>query len=160
MPWLAALVCCLGLRPGAARRLRALHDAPFTRPITLEFMNADLAHLPRAAPGQRRLSPARFPTIPVSCPRPTLPAWHLVGGNDPIDASELTGDEPDDGYPVLLRDWIRRDGLTCLKSNSAGMTGTGTMQRLAEGRADRALRKRRSWLSADFNCTVSRPRVL
>ncbi len=37
----------------------------------------------------------------------TLPARHLVGGKDPLDASELTGEEPDDGYPVLLRDWIQ-----------------------------------------------------
>ena len=41
-------------------------------------------------------------------PRPPkkLPAWHLVGGKDLLDDSELTGTEPDDGYPVLLGDWI------------------------------------------------------
>ena len=27
----------------------------------------------------------------------------------------LTGNEPDGGYPVHLREWISRDGLNCLK---------------------------------------------
>ena len=50
----------------------------------------------------------------------SLVAWHLVGGKDPIERDELTGDEPDDGYPVLLRDWIARDGLTSLKVKLRG----------------------------------------
>ena len=47
-------------------------------------------------------------------------AWHLVGGLDALEESELTGQEPDDGYPVLLEDWIRRDGLKCLKVKLRG----------------------------------------
>ena len=43
-----------------------------------------------------------------------LPAWHLVGGKDLIDAAELSGREPDDGYSVLLPDWIKSDGLTLM----------------------------------------------
>ena len=36
-------------------------------------------------------------------PRPEkIPVWHLVGGLDPLDESELKGDEPQDGYPVHL----------------------------------------------------------
>ena len=45
----------------------------------------------------------------------TLPVWHLVGGKDLLYESQRTGSEPDDGYPVSLEEWIRRDGLKCLK---------------------------------------------
>ena len=53
-------------------------------------------------------------------PSQRLPAWHLVGGLDPLEEADLTGDEPADGYPVLLADWIRRDGLKCLKIKLRG----------------------------------------
>ena len=59
-----------------------------TRPTTREFMNADLSHYLDAGRRVRRArSPARIPTDFLVRPRPeTLPAWHLVGGKDPIDA--------------------------------------------------------------------------
>src|SRR6185295_8170039 len=85
-----------------------------------------------------------------------LPAWHLVGGLDPLDASELTGKEPADGYPVLLRDWIRRDGLKCLKVKLRGNDSAWDYQRLVRvgeiGREEGVER-----LTADFNCTVREP---
>ena len=56
----------------------------------------------------------------VDAPAAQLPAWHLVGGVDPLDESELTGNEPDDGHPVLLADWIKTDGLKCLKIKLRG----------------------------------------
>ena len=63
----------------------------------------------------------RYPEEFLVRPRlETIPAWHLIGGKDPVDPAELTGTEPDDGYPVLLRDWIRRDGLKCLKVKLRG----------------------------------------
>ncbi len=37
-----------------------------------------------------------------------------------MEPEELTGSEPNDGYPVLLRDWIRADGLRCLKIKLRG----------------------------------------
>lgn len=69
-----------------------------------------------------------------------MPVWHLVGGADPRDASELTGREPADGYPVLLADWIRRDGLRCLKTKLRGCDAAWDYQRLvAAGRIARVL---------------------
>lgn len=85
-----------------------------------------------------------------------LPAWHLVGGLDPLDAADLKGDEPNDGYPVLLPDWIRTDGLTCLKiklrGNDAGWD-YHRLLRVGQIAIDEGVR----WLSADFNCTVTDP---
>jgi L-alanine-DL-glutamate epimerase-like enolase superfamily enzyme len=88
-----------------------------------------------------------------------LRAWHLVGGKDLIEAAELTGSEPDDGYPVLLRDWIDRDGLKCLKVKLTGTDPEWDTRRLTQvGRIGRE--KGVDWLSADFNCTVSDPRYV
>ena len=102
-------------------------------------MNHDLAHFLTPAPGtRRRRSPAAFPRSSWSVPGSrSIPAWHLIGGKDPIDPDELTGTEPDDGYPVLLRDWIRRDGLKCLKVKLRGDDSEWDYDRLREGRPDR-----------------------
>ncbi|HET7560070.1 MAG TPA: enolase C-terminal domain-like protein [Limnochordia bacterium] len=85
-----------------------------------------------------------------------LPVWHLVGGLDPITPEELTGAEPDDGYPVLLADWIMRDGLKCLKIKLRGNDAEWDYRRLiAVG--ETAIAHGADWLSADFNCTVTDP---
>src|SRR5690606_16511163 len=111
MPWLAALVC------NSAFDL-ALHDAygnllgmPTYRTYNANFMNADLAHYLRASGRSGVRFEGLYPEDFLEFPPPsTLAAWHLVGGKDPVEPDELTGDEPNDGEPVLLRDWIRRDG--------------------------------------------------
>ena len=84
------------------------------------------------------------------------PVWHLVGGLDAIDESELTGDEPDDGYPVLLRDWIQRDGLDCLKIKLRGNDLAWDYDRLvAIGKI--SLEEGVTNLTTDFNCMVTDP---
>ena len=66
-------------------------------------MNHDLADFLTPAPGSDVSFTGRFPEEFLVRPRlETIPAWHLIGGKDPIDPDELTGTEPDDGYPVLL----------------------------------------------------------
>jgi len=86
----------------------------------------------------------------------TLPVWHLVGGLDPLEESDLTGSEPDDDYPVLLADWIKRDGLTCLKIKLRGTDSAWDYSRLV--RIDQiAAPLGVEHLTADFNCTVTDP---
>jgi L-alanine-DL-glutamate epimerase-like enolase superfamily enzyme len=98
----------------------------------------------------------KYPSDYLVKPEKVLPVWHLVGGLDPISEGELTGDEPDDGYPVLLRDWIRRDGLKCLKIKLRGNDPEWDRDRLvAVGKI--ALEEGVTHLSADFNCMVTRP---
>ena len=97
--------------------------------------------------------PADYLVFPA--PR-TLPVWHLVGGLDPLEPDDLRGDEPDDEYPVLLRDWIRRDGLKCLKIKLRGNDADWDYARLiAVGRI--AAAEGVEHLTADFNCTVTDP---
>jgi len=73
-----------------------------------------------------------------------------------LDESELTGDEPDDGYPVLLADWIRRDGLKCLKVKLRGDDMRWDYDRLVKV-GTIAIDNGCLWLTSDFNCMVTDP---
>ncbi|HEX4142232.1 MAG TPA: enolase C-terminal domain-like protein [Pirellulales bacterium] len=157
MPHLAALIC-------ASPFDLALHDAfgicrgcDTYQTYGRDLMNRDLASffVPRNKdPVDFR---GRYPTdFLVAEPPSRLAAWHLVGGLDPLDRSELKGDEPNDGYPVTLVDWIERDGLTCLKVKLRGNDAAWDYVRLVRVggiAADRGIKH----LSADFNCTVTDP---
>ncbi|MDX2037517.1 MAG: enolase C-terminal domain-like protein [Isosphaeraceae bacterium] len=156
VPHLAALVC------ESAFDL-ALHDAfgnlvgkPIYDTYHEGFMNADLAHFLSPAEGADVDFRGKYPEDFLVPPPASLPAWHLVGGKDPIEPSELQGDEPDDGYPVLLRDWIERDRLDCLKIKLRGDDSAWDYERLCKvGRL--AIDRGANWLTADFNCTVREP---
>lgn len=157
LPWLAALVCCSPFD-------LALHDAygrlcgrPIYETYHAEFMNRDLAAFLESEESAPAGFSGRFPCDYLeSSPPRRLRAWHLVGGLDPLDASDLTGSEPQDGYPVLLQDWIRRDGLSCLKVKLRGTDAAWDWQRLVRvGKI--AAANGVDWLSSDFNCTVTDP---
>jgi L-alanine-DL-glutamate epimerase-like enolase superfamily enzyme len=157
MPWLAALVCCSVFD-------QAIHDAygnllqrPVYETYGPEFVSRDLSGF---------LEPVEDASISLSgkfvqdflLPKRMnqLRAWHLVGGLDLLDKSELSGNEPDDGYPVLLTEWIGRDGLKCLKVKLCGNDAEWDFQRMVKiGRI--AVEHGVEQLSADFNCTVTDP---
>ncbi|HIJ73858.1 MAG TPA: hypothetical protein HPP83_07135, partial [Candidatus Hydrogenedentes bacterium] len=67
-----------------------------------------------------------------------------------------TGDEPDDGIPVLLEDWIKKDGLDCLKVKLRGNDPAWDYDRLLKV-GNLAIELGSNWLTADFNCTVEDP---
>ena len=156
VPWLAALVCCSLFDI-------ALHDAfgkiagkPIYECYTDEYLNRDLSFY-LEHDDDKRYFEGKYPADFLEFPRPdVLPAWHLVGGLDPIAESELTGDEPDDGYPVLLEDWITTDGLDCLKIKLRGNDRAWDYQRVVDvGRI--AIKHNVHYLTTDFNCTVHDP---
>ncbi len=68
----------------------------------------------------------------------------------------MTGDEPNDEYPVLLRDWIERDGLYCLKVKLRGNDSEWDYQRL-KTIGQISIETGVEFLTADFNCTVQDP---
>ncbi|MBN8247543.1 MAG: hypothetical protein J0L84_08875, partial [Verrucomicrobia bacterium] len=157
LPPLAALVA-------ASPYDLALHDAfgnllglPTYDTYGPEFLGSDLAAFLEPADRSGISFQGRFPADFLRPHRlDRLPAWHLVGGLDPLTASDLQGDEPDDGYPVLVSDWIRRDGLKCLKVKLRGTEESWDLERLIRvGRI--ASEEGVDWLSADFNCTVRDP---
>ena len=160
MPWLAALVCCSAFD-------LALHDAygvllgqPTYETYTAEHMNADLAAYLTPARGADVAFAGKYPADFLVFPRPDeLMAWHLVGGKDPIEPEDLDGSEPKDGYPVLLRDWVRTDELECLKGKLRGNDPAWDYQRLVQiGQI--AVEEDAYWLSTDFNCTVTDPKYV
>jgi L-alanine-DL-glutamate epimerase-like enolase superfamily enzyme len=157
MPLLAALICNSAFDIALHDAYGRLVDRPVYTTYNREFMKADLAHFIEPAPGSNvsfvGKYPADFLTLP---PVQHMPAWHLVGGKDLLDASELTGSEPKDGYPVLLPDWIERDGLKCLKVKLRGNDAAWDYDRLAKvGKI--AIEHNVLWLTSDFNCTVTQP---
>ena len=157
MPWLAALVCCSVFD-------QALHDAygnllarRVYETYGPEFMSRDLAGFLRPAAGAAMSFQGRYPAdFLLARPATRLRAWHLVGGLDPLAESDLTGSEPNDGYPVLLADWIKQDGLRCLKVKLRGNDAAWDFKRLVKVGAI-GLAEGVEWLSADFNCTVTEP---
>jgi len=157
MPHLAALVCCSLFDIAVHDAYGNLLGRDVYSTYTSEFMNRDLSDFIEPAEGCDISFAGKYPAdFFIDSPPKTLPAWHLVGGKDLLDASELTGEEPDDGYPVLLPDWIRRDGLTCLKVKLRGNDSAWDYDRLIRV-GEIAIKNNVLWLTSDFNCTVTDP---
>ncbi len=157
VPLLGALVCASAFDLALHDAYGVLHGVSTYETYNERYMNSSLDRFLEPAPASDVSFRGRFPEEFLVRPRlESLPAWHLIGGKDPIDSSELSGSEPDDGYPVLLRDWIRRDGLYCLKVKLRGDDAGWDYDRLLKvGRM--AVEENVDWLTADFNCTVHEP---
>ena len=156
MPWLAALVCCSPFDIALHDAYGILHGAPVYHTYNSNFMNADLSAYLSPAEGAGVRFAQRYPQDFFVSPPRQLPAWHLVGGKDKLTPEERDVDDPEDGYPVFLSDWIKRDGLKCLKIKLRGNDAEWDYSRILNvGRL--AIEGGCSWLSADFNCTVTDP---
>ena len=157
MPWLAALVCCSAFDIALHDAYGMLHGVATYQTYNAAYMNRDLSTYLRPAEHVEVSFIDRYPQDYFASPVPTwLPAWHLVGGLDKLTADDLDGGEPDDGYPVLLTDWIARDGLICLKVKLKGSDPEWDYDRFVSvGRI--AIEGGVDWLTSDFNCQVSDP---
>lgn len=157
MPWLAALICCSAFDIALHDAYGHAHGRPVYETYTSEFMSLDLSHYLEPAQGSNISFVGKYPADFFVSEVPTrLPAWHLVGGHDPVDPSEIAPDAPDDGYPVFLRDWIEADGLQCLKIKLRGNDAAWDYDRIVRV-GEVAIEAGVPWLTCDFNCTVSDP---
>ena len=157
MPWLAALVCCSLFDLALHDAYGVLHGIDIYRTYNADFMSRDLSDFLVDAAGSSAVFEGKYPEDYLIAERPSsLPAWHLVGGKDLLDAAELDGSAPEDGYPVLLADWIERDGLSCLKVKLRGDDAAWDYERLVSV-GQLALEGSCPWLTTDFNCTVQEP---
>ena len=157
MCWLAALVCCSVFDIALHDAYGVMHDAYIYDTYNAQYMSKDLSHFITPADGADVSFKGKYPQDFLVRPRPDkLPAWHLVAGKDCVKPDELKGDEPDDGYPVLLRDWIRRDGLNCLKVKLRGDDPAWDYDRLTTV-GKMSIEEGVDWLTSDFNCTVTDP---
>ncbi|NLE38441.1 MAG: hypothetical protein GX621_10495 [Pirellulaceae bacterium] len=157
IPLLAGLLCCAPFDVALHDAYGNLHDRSAWATLDREYLNHDLSHFITPDVGADVDFGGRYPSdYLILPPARSLFAWHLVGGLDPIGEDELVGDEPDDGHPVLLTDWIRRDGLKCLKVKLRGNDAAWDYDRLVRvGRVGEPLGA--DCLTADFNCTVTDP---
>lgn len=152
IPHLAALVCFSAFDIALHDAYAGLHGKSVFETLNSDYMNKDLSHYLEADNGHSFAG--EFPSDYLVKPQKQLPVWHLVGGLDPLDESELNGSEPNDGYPVTLKEWIKRDGLTCLKIKLKGNDAEWDYQRIVSvGEVSEQI----DWLTTDFNCTVKDP---
>ncbi len=156
MPHLAALVCFSLFDLAIHDAYGHLHGVPVYETYHAGYMSRDLSAMLKPAADHVSFEGLYPSDFLVEKPELKLPVWHLVGGLDPISEEELTGSEPDDGYPVLLRDWIRRDSLDCLKIKLRGNDAGWDFDRLSKI-GQMAQEEGVTWLTTDFNCTVQDP---
>jgi len=157
LPHLAALVATSAFDLAVHDAYGILHGRKTYDTYGPAFLGgADLARFLQPASGAVGTFAGRFPADFLVPAPATLPAWHLVGGLDPLGPDDVPADAPDDGYPVHLRDWIRRDGLRCLKIK---LRGTDAAWDAARVRAVGVIAEASgvAHLSLDFNCTVTDP---
>ena len=157
MPHLAAMICCSAFDIAVHDAYGMLHQRDVYEMYTAEFMNRDLSAYLTPADDAGVDFAGKYPAdFFVSSPPKRMPVWHLVGGVDPLDKDELTGKEPDDAYPVTLVDWIRTDGLKCLKVKLRGNDAAWDYDRLVKV-GQIAVANDVDWLTSDFNCLVQAP---
>jgi len=157
MPWLAALLCGAACDLAIHDAYGRLHERPVYETYGRDFLNRDLATFLEPAADVGASFNGKYPAdflLPQRAEQ--LLAWHLVGGLDPVQPDELAGAQPDDGYPVLLADWIQRDGLKCLKVKLRGNDANWDFARLVKV-GEVGFANGVEWFSADFNCTVTDP---
>jgi len=159
LPYLAALVANSAFDIAMHDAYGNLHEVDIYDTYNATFMNRDLSGFLEPAKNQCKaisfsgLFPEDFL---VTSPPQRLAAWHLVGGLDPLESNELVGVQPEDGHPVLLRDWIKTDGLQCLKIKLRGNDLKWDYDRLVQVGAI-AIETGVESLSTDFNCCVREP---
>ena len=108
LPYLAALGVTSVIDQALHDAYGNLHGVDCYQTYNSQWMSRDLAHFLQPAEASDASFAGRFPQEFLAAKPPRqIPAWHLVGGLDPLEPADLTGSEPDDGYPVLLSDWIR-----------------------------------------------------
>ena len=157
MPLLAALICCSAFDIAIHDAFGNLLQRDVYQTYGEEFLSRDLADFFAPKNGAPLSFGEKFPAdFLVKDPPKKLVAWHLVGGLDLLDSSEATGHEPVDGYPVFLTDWIKRDGLKCLKIKLRGNDTIWDYERAVRvGKI--AIEHGVEQLTADYNCTVTDP---
>lgn len=156
LPHLAALISASAFDLATHDAYGMLHDIDIYETYNSNYMSKDLSHF-LTSDNQAIDFTGKYPCDFLVDQAPDhLPVWHLVGGLDPLEESDRQGNEPDDAYPVTLREWIQRDGLTCLKIKLRGTDAEWDYDRLTRI-GDMANELGVTSLSADFNCTVTDP---
>lgn len=127
MPILGALVCAAPTDAALADAFGKANEICTYDGYTQEFMEYDLSRYLGAD------FAGKYPGDYLhSAYHAYLPIFHLAGGLDKLTAAEITDDDPDDGLPVSLDQWIEREGIRCFKVKLRGNDNEWDVQRTAE----------------------------
>lgn len=126
MPILGALVCASPVDAALADAFGNANGISTYDGYGAEFMNYDLSQW--CGPEFIGKYPGDYlhPTF-----KPSLPIFHLVGGVDKLTRDEVTAEDPQDGLPVSLEEWIERDGIRCFKVKLRGNDNDWDVERTA-----------------------------
>ena len=149
-PELAQLVSASPVDAAVHDAYGQLHNQNSYNLLSSEYMNDDLSeYLDEQFEGEY------LDQYTLREPKERMPLYHLVGALDPLTSGDVT-DDPEDGLPVTLGEWIKADGLTHLKIKLAGDNFEWDVERVAA--VDRAAveaqteRGCEQWVySLDFN---------
>jgi L-alanine-DL-glutamate epimerase-like enolase superfamily enzyme len=156
LPFLAALVCASPFDIALHDAYGKLHDVSVYSTYNGDWMSRDLSWYLEPAENTEVDFRGQYPQTYFVSPANRLAAWHLVGGLDPLDGNQVDGEHLDDGVPVVLGDWLHRDGLFCLKIKLRGNDAAWDYERIVRV-GNIALQHGVRHLSTDFNCTVTEP---
>jgi L-alanine-DL-glutamate epimerase-like enolase superfamily enzyme len=156
LPYLASLVAFSAYDIAVHDAYGQVHGADIYQLYGHEHLSRNLADFLHSEDAQISFQDRHPSDFLIHDAPKRLPVWHLVGGVDPLEQADLRGDEPADGYPLLLADWIKRDGLRCLKIKLRGNDAAWDYQRICKV-GEIGLNLGVKWLSVDFNCTVRDP---
>lgn len=157
MPYLAALVCCSAFDLALYDAYGVLNEVKVFDTFNATYMNHDLSFYYTGA--SKEAFAGEYPEsyfVPRDAVPTKLAACHLVGGKDPLRPEDLRGDEPEDEYPLLLRDWIEEDGLFNIKIKLTGNDAEWDYTRIVNV-GQIALDTNVENITVDFNCTVKDP---
>ncbi len=115
MPYLCQLVAASPVDAASHDAFGIVNELPTYACYGPEHMNHDLSRYLGEEFTGRYVSDYLQARMPER-----IPAFHLVGGLDKLRESEITDDDPQDGLPVSLDQWIRYDHLHCLKVKLKG----------------------------------------
>ena len=159
MPRMATLVCASPIDA-------ALHDAFGNAAASDVYALYGRTHMQHDL--SRWLGPAFVGRFISDYLKP-LPEWvdafHLVGGLDKLTATEITDDDPRDGLPVSLDQWIAFEGVRCLKVKLRGNDLAWDLDRLVAiaklARQENAkLGNDEIWYTADTNEMCDSPQYM
>ncbi len=160
IPLLAGLLCCSPFDIAVYDAYGKLHNLPVFETLTKEFLGKDLSYFIEPVEDTGIDYTNQYPQDYLrKSKQESMLAWHLVGGLDPLSADEVPEDAPLDDHPLILHDWIERDGLQCLKIKLRGNDQQHDYDRIVHvGHIAAAGGVKH--LTADFNCTVEDPKYV
>ncbi|MCE5238458.1 hypothetical protein LLH23_08185 [bacterium] len=126
MPILGALVCASPVDAALTDAFGNANGISSYDGYGPDFMNYDLSQWCGMDFVGRYPADYLHPTF-----KSRLPIFHLVGGVDKLTRDEVTDQDPHDGLPVSLEEWIERDGLRCFKVKLRGNNNEWDVERTA-----------------------------